>query len=171
MCKRVQLLCVSKFENYKSIKSQLPKVWVISAIKGCFVKGIYIRKVLCGCYWFASLVERGEVVSCVWSTACFTVLINQSFVLFFHKYFFNITTTAILQLMILQNSCFAKHLLLTEFDLYDSHLDNSGLEYTFWWRNIFCANEEAFLHLLHFFLSLSKAGQALFDGYELLSAH
>ena len=43
MCKRVQLLCVSKFENYKSIKSQLPKVWVISAIKGCFVKGIYIK--------------------------------------------------------------------------------------------------------------------------------
>ena len=43
MCKRVQLFCVSKFENYKSIKSHLPKVRVISAIKCCFVKGIYVK--------------------------------------------------------------------------------------------------------------------------------
>ena len=57
MCKRVQLLCVSKFENYKSIKSQLPKVWVISAIKGCFVKGIYIKmpgSLKCD-IWFGSI--------------------------------------------------------------------------------------------------------------------
>ena len=74
--------------------------------------------------------------------------------------------------MILQTSCFAKHLSLTAFDLYDSHLDNSGLEYTFWLRNIFCANEEAIIPVSPlFFLSLSKAGQALFDGYELLSAY
>ena len=43
MCKRVQLLYVSKFENYKSIKGHLPKVRVISAIKCCFVKDIYIK--------------------------------------------------------------------------------------------------------------------------------
>ena len=43
MCKRVQLFCVSKFENYKSIKSHLLKVRVISAIKCCFVKGIYVK--------------------------------------------------------------------------------------------------------------------------------
>ena len=48
MCKRVQRvqtsttpLCVLTFENYNSIKSQLPKVQVISVIKGCFVKVIY----------------------------------------------------------------------------------------------------------------------------------
>ena len=41
--KRVQLFCLSKFENYKSIKSHLPKVRVISAIKCCFVKGIYVK--------------------------------------------------------------------------------------------------------------------------------
>ena len=29
------------FESYNSIKSQLPKVQVISVIKGCFVKVIY----------------------------------------------------------------------------------------------------------------------------------
>ena len=43
MCKRVQPFCVSKFENYQSIKSHLPKVRVINAIKCCFVKGIYIK--------------------------------------------------------------------------------------------------------------------------------
>ena len=43
MCKRVQLFSVSKFENYKSIKSHLLKVRVISAIKRYFVKGIYVK--------------------------------------------------------------------------------------------------------------------------------
>ena len=43
MCKRVQLFCVCKFENYKSIKSHLPKVRLISTIKCCFVKVIYIK--------------------------------------------------------------------------------------------------------------------------------
>ena len=43
MCKQVQLLCVCNIENYNLIKSQLPKVRVISAIKGCFVKGIYFK--------------------------------------------------------------------------------------------------------------------------------
>ena len=52
--------------------------------------------------------------------------------------------------------------------IYDPHLDNSGLEHKFWLRNIFCSIEE---ELPYFFLSLSKAGQSLFDGYELLSAH
>ena len=60
MCKRVQqckqvqrlqtsttsaneynsFVCLT-FENYNSIKSQLPKVRVISVIKGCFVKVIH----------------------------------------------------------------------------------------------------------------------------------
>ena len=74
--------------------------------------------------------------------------------------------------MILQNSCLEKHLSLTAFDFYDPHLDNSGLQYTFWLNNIFCANEEAIITASPlFFLSLSKVGQALFDGYKLLSAH
>ena len=65
------------------------------------------------------------------------------FVLFLHKYLFNISTIATLEPRILHNSFFAKHFSLTAFDLYNSHLDDSGLEYTFLLRNIFCANEEA----------------------------
>ena len=85
----------------------------------------------------------------------------------FHKYIFNISITAVLQLRILQNSFFAKHLPLTAFDLYDS-----GLEYIFSLQNIFCANEEAiFPASFLFFLSLAKTGQALFDDCKLLSAH
>ena len=76
------------------------------------------------------------------NSICFTVLLNQNFILFIHKYLFNISTTAILQLRILQNSCFAKHLSLTASDLYGAHLDDSGREYTSWLRNIFCANGE-----------------------------
>ena len=76
------------------------------------------------------------------NSICFTVLLNQNFILFIHKYLFNISTTAILQLRILQNSCFAKHLSLTASYLYGAHLDDSGREYTFWLRNIFCANGE-----------------------------
>ena len=96
------------------------------------------------------------------NSICFTVLINQNFILFFHKYLFNISITAILQLRILQNSFFAKHLSLTAFDLYDAHLDDSGLEYTFWLQNIFCANEEAiFLGSSVFFSELNKGRAGL----------
>ena len=77
------------------------------------------------------------------SSICFTVLIKQNFVLFFHKYLLNISITAILQLEVLQNSSLAKHFSLTVSDLYDSHLDDSRLEYTFCLQNISYANEEA----------------------------
>ena len=90
----------------------------------------------------------------------------------FHKHIFNISITAVLQLRILQHSFFAKHLPLTAFDLYDSHLDDSGLEYIFSLQNIFCANEEAiFPASFLFLLSLTKTGKALFDDCKLLSAH
>ena len=57
---------------------------------------------------------------------------------------------------------------MTAFDLYDPHLDEP---YIFWLQNIFCANEGAiFPASPSFFLSLTKAGQALFDDYKLLSS-
>ena len=124
------------------------------------------KKVPCVlCYWFASLVDRREAVTCIWSTGYVSQFLStKNFIIFFHKYRFNISATAILQLRILQNSFFPKHISLTAFDLYDSYLDHSRLEYTSWLRNIFCANEEAIISASPlFFLNLTNAGNTLFD--------
>ena len=65
----------------------------------------------------------------------------------------------------MHNSFFAKHFSLTAFDLYNSHLDDSGLEYTFLLRNIFCANEEAnFPASPLFFSEFNKVGPYFMTG-------
>ena len=126
--------------------------------------------------YFSTSISSTFQSQLFWSSRfCRTVLLqNVSFQHFNHSYFaaqdfaeqffcktylFNISITAILQLKILQNSSFAKHFSLTVSDLYDSHLDDSGLEYTFWLQNISYANEEAIFPASPLFFSELNKGR------------
>ena len=81
---------------------------------------------------------------------------QPKFYIVFHKYLFNIFNNHSYFTAQILNCFFAKHLSLTEFDLYDSHLDDSGLESNFDHKIYFGQMKKLFPAFPLFFSELNK---------------